>query len=367
MVRNVHVAKPYRFYIWVYIWEQEFISLDTGAYHGEIFRRSMRAVFLIPLSVLPLHVHADMQSALDPKGVDAALIFELTQVMAIGGSVIFVFVMTLLGLALFGPSGVRMNLRKHGWVIGGGIVFPVMVLTALLVYTLMSTNRMVRAGNPAATRVEVIGELWWWRVRYLDANGKVLFETANEIRIPSGQPVDLLLRSDNVIHSFWVPSLSGKIDMLPGHTNRQTVQATQPGVFRGQCAEFCGAQHAKMAFHVVAQAQAEFDQWFASQMQPPPEPQSPMLRQGKRLFLENRCGLCHTVRGTEARGALGPDLTYVGSRHSLAAGMLPNGQGSIAGWITGNQQIKPGNRMPAFKQFSGEELRALSAYLESLR
>ena len=327
----------------------------------------MRLSFFAVLFILPLHAGAAMQSALDPKGIDAALILELTKVMAVGGGGIFLFVMALLALALLGPAGVRASLRKPGWIIGGGIVFPVVVLTALLVYTLMSTNRMAKAGNTAATRIEVKGELWWWRVRYLDASGQVLFETDNEIRIPSGQPVELLLRSDNVIHSFWVPNLSGKIDMMPGHTNRQTVQATHPGVYRGQCAEFCGAQHAKMAFHVLAQPPAEFERWLAAQMQPPPEPGSPTLQHGKRLFQENRCGLCHAIRGTGASGAIGPDLTHVGSRHSLGAGVLPNGQGSIAGWITGNQQIKPGNLMPAYKRFSGEELRALSAYLDSLR
>ena len=193
----------------------------------------MQLSFFAVLFILPLHAGAAMQSALDPKGIDAALILELTKVMAVGGGGIFLFVMALLALALLGPAGVRASLRKPGWIIGGGIVFPVVVLTALLVYTLMSTNRMVKAGNTAATRIEVKGELWWWRVRYLDASGQVLFETANEIRIPSGQPVELLLRSDNVIHSFWVPNLSGKIDMMPGHTNRQTVQATHPGVYRG--------------------------------------------------------------------------------------------------------------------------------------
>jgi cytochrome c oxidase subunit 2 len=327
----------------------------------------MPLLILLTLFFLPGLSHAGIQSALDPKGIDAAQILDLTRVMAIGGGIIFIVVMVLVLLALFGPPRMRANLSKRGWIIGGGIVFPVVVLTGLLVYSLMATNRMVQTEQPAAARIEVTGELWWWRVRYLDSRGHTIFETANEIRIPTGQPVDLVLKSTNVIHSFWVPNLAGKIDMLPGHTNKQRIQATHSGVFRGQCAEFCGAQHAKMAFYVVAQAPQEYKQWFAAQLQPPAEPQDAMLRQGKRLFLDNRCGLCHAIRGTEAKGALGPDLSDVGDRHSLGAGILPNNRGAIAGWITDSQQLKPGNKMPAFNQFSGEELRALSAYLESLR
>lgn len=322
---------------------------------------------LLTLFFLPGLANAEMQSALEPKGIDAAQIFDLTRIMTIGGGIIFVVVMVLVLLALFGPAGMRENLSRRGWIIGGGIVFPVVVLTGLLVYSLMATNRMVQTEKPAAARIEVIGELWWWRVRYLDARGQAIFETANEIRIPVGQPVDLVLKSTNVIHSFWVPNLAGKIDMLPGQINKQRIQATQSGVFRGQCAEFCGAQHAKMAFYVVAQTPQEYEQWFAKQLQPPAEPQDAMLRQGRQLFLDNRCGLCHAIRSTEAKGMLGPDLSDVGSRHSLGAGILPNNRGAIAGWITDSQRIKPGNKMPAFNQFSGEELRALSAYLESLR
>ncbi|MDQ9172124.1 cytochrome c oxidase subunit II [Oxalobacteraceae bacterium R-40] len=327
----------------------------------------MPLLILFILSCLPVLSHAGMQSVFDPKGIDAEQILNLSWVMFIGGGIIFILVMLLVLLALFGPAGMRTSLSKRGWIIGGGIVFPVVVLTGLLVYSLIAANRMVQTEKPPAARIEITGELWWWRVRYLDSRGHTIFETANEIRIPSGRPVDLLLKSSNVIHSFWVPNLGGKIDMLPGHTNRQRVQATQTGVFRGQCAEFCGAQHAKMALYVVAQTPEEYERWFAARLQPPPEPDEAMLRLGKRLFLDNRCGLCHAVRGTEAKGALGPDLSDVGGRQSLGAGILPNKRGAIAGWITDSQQIKPGNKMPAFNQFSGEELRALSAYLESLK
>lgn len=319
------------------------------------------------LTAIPAYAYAGIQSAFDAKGKSAAQILEITWVLFIGGTVIFIGVMVLALLALFGPAGIRRTLAKRSWIIGGGIAFPVVVLSALLVYTFIAASQMVQAREAPAARIEVTGELWWWRVKYLDENGKTILETANEIRIPAGQPVELKLISDNVIHSFWVPNLAGKLDMIPGHVNHLRIQADAPGEFRGQCAEYCGAQHAKMAFFVVAEPPERYAAWLAAQMQPAAAPSNQMLQLGKELFLNNRCNLCHTIRGTPARGTLGPDLTHVGSRLTIAAGVLPNGQGPIAGWITDSQHIKPGNKMPAFNQFSGEELRALSAYMESLK
>lgn len=325
-------------------------------------------LFIAVLTTLPAFARGQMQSALDPKGDQAARILEITWVLFIGGGVIFIAVMVLGLLALAGPPAVRSALGRRAWIIGGGIAFPTLVLTALLIYTLVAASALIRAQQgPAAARIEISGELWWWRVRYLDENGRVLLETANEITIPAGQPVDLALVSDNLIHSFWVPNLAGKIDMIPGHVNRLRVRADAPGVFRGQCAEYCGAQHARMAFLVVAVTPGQYSSWLAAHARPAPEPDSPVLRQGRALFSDNRCGLCHTIRGTPADGVLGPDLTHFGSRSTIAAGTLPNTQGTTAAWITSSQHIKPGSRMPAFKQFSGEDLHALSAYLESLK
>jgi cytochrome c oxidase subunit 2 len=325
------------------------------------------ALFFALLVAVPTLAYGGMQSAFDAKGKDAAQILEITWVLFIGGGLIFIVVMVLALIALFGPPAMRAALGRHAWVIGGGIAFPVVVLSALLIYTFLAASSMVRAQSPPAARIEVTGELWWWRVKYLDASGKTILETANEIRIPAGQPVDLKLISNNVIHSFWVPNLAGKIDMIPGHVNQLRVQADAPGIFRGQCAEYCGAQHAKMAFYVVAQTIEEYSAWLAAQIQPAVTSSNQLLQQGQELFFNNHCSLCHTIRGTPATGNLGPDLTHLGSRLSIAAGILPNGQGPIAGWITDSQQIKPGNRMPSFNQFSGEELRALSAYMESLQ
>lgn len=321
---------------------------------------------LVLLAAAPLLAHAGPQSVLTVKGDNAARIAEIGWVMFIGGGLIFVAVMLLLAGALFGPAALRAALARHALIIGGGIVFPVVVLSALLIYTLMSASVLVRAEEPPAVRIEVVGELWWWRVRYLDRQGKTMVETANDIRIPAGRPVEFLVTSDNVIHSFWVPNLAGKIDTMPGHVNRLRVQADAPGVFRGQCAEYCGAQHANMAFHVIAHAADEYDAWLAAQMRPAQEPREPGLQAGKDIFL-NACAQCHTIRGTPAAGKLGPDLTHVGSRHTIAAGILPNNVGTLAGWLAGSQHIKPGNQMPSFNALSGEGLRAVAAYMESLQ
>ncbi len=310
--------------------------------------------------------HAQIQSALSPRGIAAERIADISWVLFIGGGLIFLLVMLLTALAIFGTPTQRAFLAQRKTIIAGGIAFPVVTLTLLLIYSFSSGSFGPLSPKPAF-RVEVTGDLWWWRVRYLDADGKLIAETANEIRIPSGEAVELLLKSNDVIHSFWVPNLAGKIDMIPGHVNRLQIQADKPGVFRGQCAEYCGAQHAKMAFYVIAQEAQEFQDWLALQQQPARAPADQLVLTGMRLFNENRCGSCHTVRGTEASGSSGPDLTHVGGRHSIAAGILPNNAGAIAGWIAGSQAVKPGNKMPSYNGFSGHELRALAAYMEHLQ
>jgi cytochrome c oxidase subunit II len=290
-----------------------------------------------------------MQSALDPAGPAAALIAEMTWVLFAGGAIIFAGVMALAAYALFSKN--RARLSPQALIIGGGIAFPVVVLSALLVYSLVRMSTLEAAGEPAL-RIEVTGEQWWWRVRYAE------FETANEIRIPVGQPVELELKSADVIHSFWVPALAGKLDMIPGRTNRLRVQADRPGEFRGQCAEYCGGPHAFMALFVVALPPAEYEQW-AQQQKKAVEKQAPAL-------FVSHCGACHTVRGTPAAGVRGPDLTHVGSRRTIGAALLPMNRGALAGWIASSQHLKPGNLMPSFGMLPGEELNALAAYLEGL-
>jgi cytochrome c oxidase subunit 2 len=190
--------------------------------------------------------------------------------------------------------------------------------------------------------------------------------SANELRLPVGEPVELLLRAEDVIHSFWVPNLAGKTDMIPGRVNRMVIQADRPGLWRGQCAEYCGTQHALMAFDVIAVPRAEFDAWLASLARPASEPETPFLREGRELFVALGCGACHAVRDLTG-GRLGPDLTQVGARRSIGAGTLPGGVGNIAAWIASAQHLKPGNRMPSYDQLEGPQLRALAAWLESLR
>ena len=213
--------------------------------------------------------------------------------------------------------------------------------------------------------MEVTGRLWWWELRYLDADGGEIARTANEMHIPVGEPVTLRLISDNVIHSFWVPQLQGKTDMIPGRVNESWIQAGEPGVYRGQCAEFCGVQHSMMAFLAIAEPAEAFDRWLARQAQPAAEPTEPSLVRGRDVFLRAGCGGCHTVRGTPAAGRTGPDLTHIAGRRTLAAATVPNTRGHLAGWISDPQHVKPGNKMPAATLEPGD-LHALIAYLESL-
>jgi cytochrome c oxidase subunit 2 len=289
-----------------------------------------------------------VQSVLSAHGPDAAIIAEISWVLFIGGAIIFAVVMAL---AVYAVRGKMPGVSEKLLIVGGGIVFPFITLSALLVYSLVRAAAL-HPEEAGALRIEVVGEQWWWRVRYPD------FETANEIRIPVGRPVRLELKSADVIHSFWVPALAGKLDMIPGRTNVLRVRAERAGEFRGQCAEYCGGPHAFMALYVVAVPPEEFQRWSDGQ-RGPAEKQNPS-------FVAH-CGACHTVRGTAAAGARGPDLTHVGSRLTIGAGLLPNNAGALAGWIASSQHLKPGNLMPSFGEFPGEELRGLAGYLESLK
>jgi cytochrome c oxidase subunit 2 len=211
--------------------------------------------------------------------------------------------------------------------------------------------------------VDVTGSIYWWEMSYRRAGSPVT--TANELRLPAGEPVEILLRANDVIHSFWVPNIAGKTDLIPGRVNRMVVRADRPGIYRGQCAEYCGVQHALMAFDVVVLPRADFDAWLAKLAQPAPEPAAAELRAGRELFVSQGCGSCHTVRGV-ASGRSGPDLTDVGSRRTLGAGAIPGGIDNIAAWIARSQQLKPGNTMPSFDKLQPAQLRSLAAYLASL-
>lgn len=309
-----------------------------------------------------------VQSALDPAGSAAASIAQIWTVLLVGSTAIFALVMALTLYVLLGRDGTPRPLGGRRLIVGGGVVFPVVTLTGLLIYTLPIGARLAAPAPASALRVEITGKLWWWEIRYLAADGSPDFATANELRLPVGQPVDLVLSSDNVIHSFWVPGLAGKMDLIPGRVTRLAIEAGEPVTIRGQCAEYCGAQHAWMALDVLALPPAEFAGWAQDQREPVSEPRLPTLARGRQVFVESGCGACHHVRGLEGvPGGPGPDLSRIGSRPTIGAGLLPTNVGSLAGWIANPQVLKPGVLMPAFDQLSGPDLRALAAWLESLK
>jgi cytochrome c oxidase subunit 2 len=220
--------------------------------------------------------------------------------------------------------------------------------------------------SPNQLSIDVTGSLYWWSMSYRRTSELTGIATANELRLPAGEPVELSLRSNDVIHSFWAPNLAGKTDMIPGRVTRMVIQADRPGIYRGQCAEYCGLQHSLMAFDVIVLPRREFDAWLARLTQPVREPPTPELQQGRDLFVSIGCGECHTVRGV-VESRRGPDLTQVGARRTIGAGTLPGGVGNIAAWIASAQHLKPGNAMRSYDQLEGPQLRALAYYLESLK
>lgn len=318
------------------------------------------------VAALFLEACRGVQSALAPQSLQAERVAGLFWVMTIGGALILLLVMFVTALAMLGPESSRRWLGREGIILAGGIVFPVVTLTTLLGYGFVLTNISdSRAGGGEPIKIAVVGERWWWRVIYRDSAGRRI-ESANELRIPVGRPVEIELTSADVIHSFWAPKLAGKLDMIPGRTNILTLIAKEAGVSRGQCAEYCGGAHALMAFYVVALPQPEFERWLAHEAGPASAPATAQAREGMTLFAASGCGACHTVRGTPAAGAIGPDLTHVGGRLSLAAAALPNDEAAFARWIKDNQHIKPGNLMPPYGIFSDSGLAAVSNYLASL-
>ncbi|HEY0309866.1 MAG TPA: cytochrome c oxidase subunit II [Luteimonas sp.] len=299
-----------------------------------------------------------MLSAFAPAGPEAATVLRLFWIMLAGTVVVWVAV---LAIAWHAARRDHAPVRGARWlIVAGGVATPTLVLAVLLAYGLWLMPR-VRAAVPAdALRVSVSGEQWWWRVHYPGTG----LDTANEIHVPVGQPVALSLESPDVIHSFWVPALAGKLDLIPGRRNTLVLQADAPGVFRGACAEFCGASHAQMRLLVVAQAPADFEAWQRRQLAPA---RGVAHRAGRDAFLRNGCGACHAVRGTPAIGRVGPDLTHVGGRLELAAGALPNEASAFRDWIARPHASKPGALMPGFDTLGDAEVAAIAAWLESLQ
>jgi cytochrome c oxidase subunit 2 len=308
-----------------------------------------------------------VQSALDPAGDDARRLASLTWILFAGGAAIFVPVTALLLYAIHAPPERRRWLATRRAVVIGGLAFPIVTLTMLLSYGMFLMRVINVAGSGSPVRIEVVGEQYWWRVRYPADDGMPAVTTANEIQVPVGRPIEVAVTSTDVIHSFWIPAFAGKIDMIPGRINVLRFQVERAGIYRGQCTEFCGDQHARMAFDVVALASDDFDLWRAAQSLPARQPATLLLELGQRLFSRGGCGNCHAIRGTAAAGQLGPDLTHIGSRRSIGAAQFPNNAGTLAGWIADTQHLKGGSRMPSYGSLAGEELRAIAGYLESLK
>ena len=301
--------------------------------------------------------------SLDPRGPVAEDILDLTWVLTGLGVAVFVVFAAMLGLGL---ARRRSSSRDPGssalsWIIGGGVAMPVVVLIIVFGFTAKAMRATPETAPPGALRVEVVGHQWWYEVRYPDHG----FSTANEMHIPVGRPVEVGLVSADVIHSFWVPALAGKMDLLPDNPNTLVLEADEAGEYHGSCAEFCGLQHAKMRFVVVADAPDRFRAWLEAQQSAAAEPADPVARRGRQVFGAAGCGTCHTIEGTPADGTRGPDLTHLASRQSLASGTLPNTERHLAEWIADPQGVKRGTQMDA-PGLSEPDLEALLAYLESL-
>ena len=316
-----------------------------------------------------------VQSALDPKGPDSAALAWLIWFFTWVSAAIFALVMLALLAAVLwrrrAPPPVdplatdSRKDRRAGFVVGGAVGATVLILL-LLTGISFFTQQALTAPQQDELVIRVTGHQWWWDVRYEDPVASQTFTTANEIHIPTGRPVVLKLTSRDVIHSFWVPNLTGKKDLIPGYTAETWLQADAPGVYRGQCAEFCGHQHAKMAMEIVAHPPAEYERWASEQRTPAAAPADSLHAAGQQVFMTGSCALCHTIAGTRAGGRVGPDLTHLASRRTIAAGTLPNTRGHLAGWILDPQRIKPGAYMPA-NGLEPAQLDALLAYLTSLR
>ena len=308
------------------------------------------------------------QSTLDPAGPASSKIATLWWVMFAGGVVVTAVILLLVFVAVLGRRDEVTGTFAPGtrFVAIAGVGIPLVVLVALFALTLSTITDTAPASSsesraPGLT-IDVTGRQWFWDVEYRDRGVR----TANEIHIPVGQTVELRVHTDDVIHSLWVPRLNRKIDMIPGRTNALDLHADEPGTFRGQCAEFCGIQHAHMAFWVVAESPAAFRSWLRTQAAPAREPQTSSQIEGQQVLLGSACVYCHRIAGTNASGEVGPDLTHLASRRALAAATIPNTRGYLAGWILDPQHVKAGNKMPA-TDLDGPQLQALLDYLESLR
>lgn len=324
------------------------------------------------------------QGVLDPAGIQAARIHDLWQLtlwicIAVFAAILFALWVALRRAAQ-AQAGSRVGGRVHGAaapegavpdeprarraVIGASLLSATL-LAGLVVADVLTDRSLSRLPVDDALHLEMTGAQWWWQVRYRAEAGGEAFAVSDDLHVPIGRPVVVTLKSVDVIHSFWVPQLHGKKDMLPGRTTTIQFRADRAGTFRGECAEFCGLQHALMAFSITAETPEQFAQWRAHQTLPAAAPSAPDAQRGQAIFLARACAQCHTVRGTSAAGTLGPDLTHVASRPTLAAGTVPNRPGLLAAWIVQPQSLKAGATMPP-TALEPDEVRLLVSYLETL-
>ena len=326
----------------------------------------MRRPAAVLASIAALTGCGGVQSALDPAGVDAERIATLNWVMTAGAIVIWGTVVVL-GWYYGRPHPEQPSDRRSQLLIlGGGVLIPVVVLTTLLVYGLRSLPEYVARAPDGSLIIDVVGRQWWWDVRYRP-DGTDEIRSANELRLPAGEPVQFRLASDNVIHSFWVPSLGGKMDMIPGRITHLRLQPTRTGTFMGVCAEYCGTSHALMLLPVVVMEPAAFDAWLIGQAAPAAAPSAAEAQRGQAAFMAHGCGACHRVRGTAADGITGPDLTHVAERLTLGAGIIPTSRAMLRAWVADAERFKPGVHMPAFDVLPADDLDAITSYLETLR
>lgn len=315
------------------------------------------------------------QSALAPAGPQAGHIAQLTWLLLAVTALVSVLVLGTLAWALVRghrrrgeharDAGAAAE-RSMAQAVGGALVVTVIILFGILLSSFWTGRAIASLSASNAAAVTINGHQFWWEVQYEDATPSRRVTTANELHVPVGRPVKLQLGSRDVIHSFWVPMLHGKRDLLPDRTTTLWIQADQAGEFQGQCAEFCGRQHAHMAIRVVAQTDADFNRWLDAQRAAAAEPATEQARHGRDVFLTSRCSACHAILGTPANGLIGPDLTHFASRPTIGAGTLPMTRDALARWIANPQLDKPGNLMPP-NPLSASDLDALVAYLEGLK
>ena len=313
-----------------------------------------------------------VQSVLAPATAEASSINHLWWVLLWVAAVTFSAVIAFLTAALIRglrassiaahPSSERALSRS----VAAAVAVTVGILLALLVASVLTSRSISGLQASSGVSIAVTGHQWWWEIEYQDAIPSRRVVTANEVHFPVNRPTVLKVSSRDVIHSFWAPNLQGKRDLIPGYTTAIWVRPDRLGRFRGQCAEFCGLQHAHMAFDVVVESEADFERWLGGMRQPAREPESELHRRGRDVFMAARCAGCHTILGTEAHGQTAPDLTHFASRATLGAGTLPNTSEHLIAWVRDSQASKPGNQMPP-NPMSDDQLNALITYLGTLR